>query len=365
MSQTTTATRSAPATDGALEPLPPELTTIQPGGGTVMRLELAWGYVRRMFLTLVAPGYVERMQSLRKGTLNPTPHEVIDSRDMKFYVNQPGGYYWAREDDPFAVRDLLPFARWGLAELLVFTTGGAFVTILFLAPAQAGLRWGAFPTWLSLTLAVLALLSAVVTGLLIYFFRDPKRQIPTQPGQVVSPADGTVAAVEELDHHPFIGGPAVRIGIFLSIFNVHVNRWPLAARVVGIDYKAGKYLNAINPRSALENEQLHVRLETTDPADGPPRRMVIHLIAGLIARRIVCILKPGDALPRGQRIGMIKLGSRTELLLPKEPTLTVHVKIGQRVHGGATVLADYSLPASGADLPATADRTAQVGSVLN
>ena len=167
--------------------------------------------------------------------------------------------------------------------------------------------------------------------------------MPTEPGLVVSPADGTVAEVAKLDYHPFLDGPAVRVGIFLSIFNVHVNRWPQAARVVGLDYHPGKYLDARNPDSVTENEQVHLRLETTDPADGPPRRMVIHAIAGAVARRIVCILKPGDLKPRGAKIGMIKLGSRTELILPDEPGLSVKVTIGDKVLGGTTALASYSV----------------------
>ncbi|HEX6986199.1 MAG TPA: phosphatidylserine decarboxylase [Planctomycetaceae bacterium] len=329
--------------------MPPELTTIQPGGGPVMRLELAWGGVRRRWLKTFRKGYVERMRRLRKGDRNPTPHEVLDPRDVKYYENQPGGYHWAVEDDPFQWRSGLPFARWGLAELVLFSVlcfGGALLVGLF----AGGLTWtaGEHGFWLAFSRSVAGVVAFVLTvcgGLVVYFFRDPHREIPRQPGSVVSPADGTVAAVTEYDHHPFVGGPAVKVGIFLSIFNVHVNRWPMTGRVVGLAYKPGKYLNALKPESTLENEQLHVRLVTTDPADGPPRRMVIHLIAGLIARRIVCVLKPGDELRRGERIGMIKLGSRTEIVLPKEPGLKVLVNVGEKVHGGSTVIAEYGTAA--------------------
>ena len=321
-----------------LEPLPPELTSIQPGGGYVMRLELAWGHVRRAWLHAVGRRYIERMRRLRKGDRNPAPHEVLDPRDVKFYANQPGGYHWDEADDPYAWRGRLGFARWGLAELIVFATSGAIVTYGFFAPAYA-VPQASIAT--RLFLLFLSFASLVVTALLVWFFRDPYREVPTKPGQVVSPADGTVAEVTELDHHPFVGGPAVKIGIFLSIFNVHVNRWPVAAKVVGLDYKPGKYLNALDPMSALVNDQLHVRLESTDPADGPPRRMAVHLIAGLIARRIVCVVKPGDELPRGHRIGMIKLGSRTEIVVPSESGLRVLAKRGDKVKGGFTVLAEY------------------------
>lgn len=333
-----TAAPTTPAPHASdLEPMPPELTTIQPGGGPIMRLELAWGGVRRWWLKTFRKRYVTRMWELRKGDRNPTPHEVLDPRDVKYYENQPGGYHWDKSDDPFLRRDKLPFARWGLAELVVFTVLGVGVTIALLAAASED----DVPAALRVVSAVLALAAAIVTGLIVYFFRDPHREVPTRPGQIVSPADGTVAAVTEYELHPFIGGPAVKVGIFLSIFNVHVNRFPMTGRVVGLAYKRGKYLNALKPESALENEQLHVKLVTTDPADGPPRRMVIHLIAGLIARRIVCVLKPGDELTRGDRIGMIKLGSRTELVMPKEPGLRVLAKVGETVHGGQTVIAEY------------------------
>lgn len=332
-----------PTTPVDLEPMPPELTTIQPGGGPVMQLELAWGGVRRWWLKTFRKGYVERMRMLRKGERNPTPHEVLDPRDVKYYQNQPGGYYWEQKDDPFTGRDQIPFARWGLAELVLMTLAGVVVTVGFLALGFVE----EIPLLLRYALAILALGGAIATGLIVYFFRDPHRSVPVKPGQIVSPADGTIAAVSEYDDHPFVGGPAVKIGIFLSIFNVHVNRWPMTGRVVGLAYKRGKYLNALKPESVLENEQLHVRLETTDAADGPPRRMVIHLIAGLIARRIVCIVKPGDALTRGERIGMIKLGSRTEIVMPKEAGLRILAKVGDKVHGGATVLAEYAADRGG------------------
>lgn len=328
-----------------LEPMPRELTTIQPGGGPIMRWELAWGGVRRWWLRTFRKGYVARMAATRQGERNPTPHEVLDPRDVKYYQNQPGGYYWNPADDPFTSRNNIPFARWGLAELFVLTLGsllvaGALMATAVVAPVVLPLRYG---------LALLALFAVVVAGLVVYFFRDPNRIIPTKPGQVVSPADGTVAAISEYEDHPFVGGPAVKVGIFLSIFNVHVNRFPITGRVVGLAYKRGKYLNALKPESALENEQLHVKLESTDAVDGPPRRMVIHLIAGLIARRIVCVAKPGDQFVRGERIGMIKLGSRTEIVMPKEEGLRILVKVGERVHGGATVVAEYSAPGAEAE----------------
>jgi phosphatidylserine decarboxylase len=315
----------APSQRLPLEPLDPQLTTIQPGGGVCMRIELAWGYVRRWLLKRFRPGSVERMRRLRRGDTNPCPWEVLDPRDLKFYRSQ-GGYSWAAADDPFRGRDHLPFVRVGLAEVLLFS--GLF---LGLAALLAVWHW-----WAALPLVV-------VEGLVLWFFRNPRRPAPTAPGLVVSPADGLVVSCTEIDHDPFVGGPAVEIGIFLSIFNVHINRVPVAARVIGMTYRRGKFLNALLPASARENEQLAVRLEESA---APHRRFVVRQIAGAIARRIVCWVRPGEELPRGGAFGMIKFGSRTELVLPREPQLTVLAKPGDRVHAGTSVLAQYTAEAS-------------------
>jgi phosphatidylserine decarboxylase len=330
----------APPPAGPLppEPMDPLVGRIQPGGGVVQRLELAWGYWRRFWLRTFRPGYVRRMAATRKGTHNACPHDVLDPRDLKFFRNQ-GGYYWDPADDPFRWRDRIPFARAGLAELLVFGT-------LTFGPAAALAAWlltrldlaAGHPVWIAGWLAVAALV--VCGGLVVWFFRDPPRTVPTAEGLVVSPADGKVVEILDLDHDEFVGGPAVRIGIFLSIFNVHINRAPVAGRVVGVRYQRGKFLNALRPESARENEQLAVRMQETAP---PYRRYVIRQITGAIARRIVCWVKPGDDLARGERYGMIKLGSRTELVLPREG-LAVRAKVGDKVKAGLTVLAEYPEP---------------------
>lgn len=318
-----------------LEPMDPQLACIQPGGGWIIHLELAWGRWRRWYLKTFRPGYVARMRELRRGEFNGCPHEVIDPRDLKFYQNQ-GGYYWIREDDPFVWRDRLPFAREGLAELIVFSlvTFGGAALIAWVARAFA-------PGGLLEMLAWLAATALAVIGILIvWFFRNPRRQIPGDANFVVSPADGKIVAIDEIEHDEFIGGPALMIGIFLSIFNVHINRAPAAGRVIGLKYRPGKYLNALRPESARENEQLAVRMEC---AERPGRRMVVRQITGAIARRIVCRLKPGDQLARGEIFGMIKLGSRTELVIPREPGLVVKTRIGEKVHAGSSVLAAYDI----------------------
>lgn len=308
------------------------IRSIQPGGGTIMRLELAWGYVRRWYLWTFRRGYVERMQRLRKGSENRCPHPVLDPRDLKFHRNL-GGYYWETHDDPFAWRDNLPFARVGLAELLVFSTLLFGMTAVVASVGVSHRVTGAWAMAFSLVTAVLTVMGLLV----VWFFRNPRRRIPAEPGVVVAPADGKVVEIEEVPHDDFVGGPAIKIGIFLSIFNVHINRVPVDCRVVALSYRPGKFLNALRPESARENEQLAIRLEQRGPSG---RRLIVRQITGAIARRIVCWLKPGDELAIGEQFGMIKLGSRTELVLPREG-LTLSTAIGQHVKAGSSVVGRY------------------------
>jgi phosphatidylserine decarboxylase len=306
-----------------VEPLDPAIRSIQPGGGVCMTLELAWGGWRRWYLKTFRRGYVARMARLRRGQSNRCPHEVLDPRDVKFFRNQ-GGYWWAPADDPFAYRARLPFARVGLAELVLM--GGSLAALAVVAAI-----WCWPVCWIP---ALLALFVA-------WFFRNPWRDVPAAPGLVVAPADGKIVQIEELAHDDHVGGPAVVVGIFLSVFNVHINRMPVAARVIGLTYRRGKFLNALRAASARENEQLAIRLEETAP---PHRRYIVRQIAGAIARRIVCWVAPGHELDRGTQFGMIKLGSRTELVLPREPGLEIQVRLGQAVRAGATVMARYGTP---------------------
>ncbi len=316
-----------------LETMDPHLQDIQPGGGVIIHLELAWGYIRRFYLKIFRRSYIEKMKELRKGDSNPCPFEVLDPRDLKVYQNQKG-WHWDKKDDPFTWRDNLPFVRVGLAELIVFsaiTFGPAiFLTCYLLNSSITGI-WN-IVLWL-------AAITLYVFGILIaWFFRNPNRVIPEGEGVVVSPADGKVVLIEEIEHDDFIDGPAVLIGIFLSIFNVHINRTPISAKIIGLRYKAGKYLNALRPESAKENEQVAIRLEGNR---APYRRMVVKQITGAIARRIVTIIKPGDELEKGESVGMIKLGARTELILPKAEGLKIIAEIGQKVQAGSSILAEY------------------------
>jgi phosphatidylserine decarboxylase len=263
------------------------------------------------------------MASTRHGDCPGCPHDSIDARDLT-YCRNVCGFWFHHEDSPFRTRGPLGLARYGLAELLIFS-------LLLGTAAAALIAAGAFLHWT-------AFLGLVPVGLvwleIVYFFRDPERSIPDDRNALVSPADGTVTHVEEVDEPDFPGGRALRISIFLSIFNVHVNRIPRSGQVVDVRYFPGAFLDARNPDSAVRNEQLWIDLVETDT--GRPIR--VKQISGAIARRIVCWLKTGDQLSRGERLGMIKLGSRTDLLLPASAASEVLVKPGDKVRGAATVL---------------------------
>lgn len=308
------------------QPLPDNICSTHPGGGLVMRLELAWGRLRRARLRLFRPRYVRRMYDLRRSQCPNCRHDVIDSRDLKFCRNVCG-YYFDPVLDPFAWRNRLPLARAGLAELLTLALVMALLT-------AAGAVFAPSATWFW----ILAASSVIVVGWGAYFFRDPPRRVPSEPGLVVAPADGLVVEVEELDHLEGFDGRVLKIGIFLSILNVHINRSPLEGRVIELRYLPGKFFNAMRPRSAGENEQLWLTLEEQSR---PHRRVLVKQIAGAIARRIVCEARPGEVLNRGQKFGMIKFGSRTELYLPVEPGLQTTTRVGDRVRAGVSVLARF------------------------
>jgi phosphatidylserine decarboxylase len=189
---------------------------------------------------------------------------------------------------------------------------------LALIAAALLVGWFARPAW--------AVIPLFLAAFFLWFFRDPERVIPGAAGAVVSPADGKVTAVS-------VAGNAekqTRISIFLNVFDVHVNRAPIAGVIRDIRYQRGKFLNAMNERSAEQNEQNVVTVE----GDG---LVVFKQIAGLLARRIVFHPKVGDHVERGQRVGLMKFGSRVDVLL--DPAAHVRVKIGDRVRGGESILA--------------------------
>jgi len=163
----------------------------------------------------------------------------------------------------------------------------------------------------------------------LWFFRDPQRAIPAGAGLVVSPADGLVTETVRIDTPQ---GPRQRISIFLNVFDVHVNRSPIAGEITAVRYQKGKFLNAMNEESADRNEQNIVTVQ------GEGMEIVFKQIAGLIARRIIFNNRQGDRVGRGERVGLIKFGSRTDIILPAEAE--IRVKTGERVKGGSSIIAE-------------------------
>ena len=183
--------------------------------------------------------------------------------------------------------------------------------------------------------AIPAVAAFAVSAFVLYFFRDPDRIVPHEPDLVVSPADGRVIEVVEVESAPLLKGRARRISIFMNVFNVHVNRSPMSGTVQDIKYSPGTFIPADRERAMIQNEQNAVLLE-----DDQGRRITVVQVAGLIARRIVCRTETGDWLRRGERFGMIRFGSRLDCYLPL--ACDVLVKAGQRTTAGETVLARWS-----------------------
>jgi len=170
---------------------------------------------------------------------------------------------------------------------------------------------------------------------IISFFRDPERDIPSEEGSVVSPADGRIIKIEQErigDRFKICPQEAIKISIFMNVFNVHVNRVPASGKVLGVFYNPGKFFSADKDKASLENEQNALLIEAKNG-----KRFVVNQIAGLIARRIVCYTKEGDTLEKGKRFGMIRFGSRLDVYLPVD--CKINVKIGDKVKAGSAILA--------------------------
>jgi phosphatidylserine decarboxylase len=180
-----------------------------------------------------------------------------------------------------------------------------------------------------------AIIPMLLAAFFLWFFRDPERLVPAGPGLVVSPGDGLVTETVTITTPT---GPRQRISIFLSVFDVHVNRSPIGGVLSSVHYQRGQYLNAMNPASADLNEQNVVTVRGIGGVE-----VTFKQIAGLLARRIVFNCKQGDSVERGQRVGLIKFGSRVDVLLP--PEARILVKVGERVEGASSVLA--ALPEAG------------------
>jgi phosphatidylserine decarboxylase len=220
---------------------------------------------------------------------------------------------------------MLPLTRHGWREMLI----GSVV----LALTAFGLGIVFWP---------LALVVVPVLVWLFAFFRDPNRSVPVEQHALVSPADGKVSDITEIPHDDLIGGPAVRVGIFLSVFNVHVNRCPCDGKVLAVEYKRGKFINAMNHNAASDENESNTIVLAEPKGDRPV--VVVKQIVGLIARRIICTVAKGEVVERGARIGMIKFGSRTELTIAKWMEPVIEVKVGQTVRGAADIIASLKKP---------------------
>jgi phosphatidylserine decarboxylase len=209
-------------------------------------------------------------------------------------------------------------ARDGLSFILV----SLVLTILFLLGA---LKWDSH--WLITITALFALLTIFIT----YFFRDPERSVDTNPLSLVAPADGRIVAIEPMNDHPFLQGPGIRISIFLSVFDVHINRIPAGGTVEYVKYNPGKFFAAFEDKASDLNEQTEIGIVTPSGY-----HLVVKQIAGIIARRIVCRLQQGDSVTTGERFGMIRFGSRTDLIVPAD--CEIQVSKGNHVKGAESVI---------------------------
>src|ERR1700754_2975702 len=206
-----------------------------------------------------------------------------------------------------------------------------------------GLAVVAVMVWLLTHSYLLLALPVLLAAFFLWFFRDPQRSIPAGAGQIVSPADGLVTDTEWLET---TAGSRLRLSIFLNVFDVHVNRSPVAGTVRLVELRKGQFLNAMKAESVLSNEQTLIVI------DAGGYEVSFKQIAGLLARRIVCNVKAGDRVERGQRVGLIKFGSRVDVLLPAEASLKV--KTGSRVRGGSSILAEIGEPVNREAVSATA-----------
>jgi len=214
---------------------------------------------------------------------------------------------------------------------LIFLTllaGAVVLAVAFLAKIIAAFVLGLF--W---ALVALWILFALFT---FYFFRDPEPQVPAGSNLVIAPGTGKVDAIDPASEPQFMGGDCQRVSIFLSVFDVHVQRAPVGGQVAHFKYTTGQFLNALRSDSAVHNENLLLGFEAAEPRG---EKVGVRLIAGLIARRIVPWVAPGDEVKRGERISLIQFGSRVDVYLPRRAE--IKVKLGDKVVGGETIVAAF------------------------
>ncbi len=211
------------------------------------------------------------------------------------------------------------FAREGIPFILA-------ALVLAAAGYTAALMRRSWPLWL------LAFVLTILVLWVAYFFRDPERTGPRGEQLVISPADGRVIDIREVDEPAFLQGRAIRISVFMNVFNVHVNRYPVAGRVAYVHYNPGKFFSAAQDKASMENEQMSVGVQ------GARHKVLFRQIAGLVARRIVTYSRVGDDAEQGERMGLIRFGSRVDVFIPVGST--VKVQLGEKPVAGSTVLAE-------------------------
>lgn len=224
----------------------------------------------------------------------------------------------------------IPLTKYGLPQVVIYPAAIAvFMVVLW---------FGAHPTTPVWVVHYVEIALGVVFIWALSFFRDPERVVPQDKDILLAPADGKITDIETIDENAFIGEKAIRIGIFLSIFDVHINRSPCKARVEKITYRQGQYLDARKLESGRINESNDLWMRKIEP---PCDKLIVRQISGAIARKIVCRINEGEELVSGQRFGMIKFGSRTELYVPMCDNVKCLVKTGDKVKAGLTPIIRY------------------------
>ncbi|MEE3229871.1 MAG: phosphatidylserine decarboxylase [Planctomycetota bacterium] len=222
------------------------------------------------------------------------------------------------------------FAPWGRSDICKWSG----ISLL------AFLGGGALSVWFGPWWYILCGLALGFGSFMVLFFRNPERAIPADAGVLVSPADGTIWDIEEIEENDYIGGRCLRIGIFLSVFNVHVNRAPCAGEIEWIKYKEGDFAVAYDAAATLSNESNSIGMRIREEG-APDVPLLLRQISGAIARRIICPLEEKDLVARGGLIGMIKYGSRTEIIVPLEAGFQPAVSVKDKVSGGLSVLGRF------------------------
>lgn len=232
----------------------------------------------------------------------------------------------------------IPLTRYGLPQVAVFPLILVAAMVIYFWLARRFLQPACACPITTLMVWLPEVILLVVLVWVFSFFRDPARLCPQDANLLLSPADGAIAAVETLERYPGFEGPVLRIEIFLSVFNVHINRMPCAVKIGTVTYKPGRFLDARNPECSKVNEANEIEMFRSDE---PKDRLLVRQISGAIARRIVCEAKTDQTLSAGQKFGMIKFGSCTELYVPVRENLHCEVSVGDKVKAGLTILARY------------------------